>query len=154
VLPLGLTVATESIFQAFLDDATTKALLHGHSYTGNALACAAACASLDIFDQPATHDAIERISTRHQDFRKKMEHQFQDQLVLRQTGTILAIEFPSSEGYFSELKQRAMRYFIAHGMYLRPLGNVIFLNPPYCITDEQLEHCYRRLEAFIELEWA
>jgi adenosylmethionine---8-amino-7-oxononanoate aminotransferase len=152
VLPLGLTVASEKIFQAFLDDATTKALLHGHSFTGNALACAAACASLDIFEQPATSTHIERISMRHQNFRKKIEQNFKDKLHVRQTGTILAIEFPSSEGYFSDLKQRAMRHFIGHGMYLRPLGNVIFLNPPYCILDEQLEHCYKTLEQFIHTE--
>jgi adenosylmethionine---8-amino-7-oxononanoate aminotransferase len=149
VLPMGLTVATDAIYEAFLHEDTTKALLHGHSYTGNPLACAAACASLDIFDQQETIEKIGFITKNHTSFIEKnaQNPHLQD---IRQCGTILAIELAGEGGYFSNLKQKAMRYFLEHGMLLRPLGNVIFLNPPYCITPEELRYCYARIEEGIE----
>jgi adenosylmethionine---8-amino-7-oxononanoate aminotransferase len=151
VLPLGLTVATQEIYDAFLDEKKTKALLHGHSYTGNALACAAACASLDLFARPETFQNVKRIEEKHKDFMFKIGNHkaIHD---LRMLGTIIAFELKTDEGnsYFSTIRDRAYDYFLANGMLLRPLGNVLFLNPPYCITDHELSHCYQKLEAFFD----
>lgn len=149
VLPLGLTISTEAIYDAFLDDDTAKALLHGHSYTGNPLACAAACASLDIFEHDETIQNMARIEAKHRVFCSQILSRFSS-LTVRQTGTIVALEIGLEDGYFSALKQKAMRYFLKHGMLLRPLGNVIFLNPPYCITDDQLDYCYDIISKFME----
>lgn len=149
-LPLGLTVSTDAIYEAFLHPEKTKALLHGHSYTGNPLACAAANASLDIFEQAETWENIERISRSHKSFLEQLktlstvEH-------AEVCGTILRFEIKTGEGntYFSEIRDKAYRFFLENGCLIRPLGNVIFINPPYCITNEELEKVYAVLLAFL-----
>ncbi len=149
-LPLGLTVTKEHVFEAFLHDEKTKALLHGHSYTGNPLACAAACATLDIFETEESQNNIHRICEKHAAFRSRIsgKYRLSD---LRQSGTILAVEIEVGEGssYFSSIREEAVDFFYANGMLLRPLGNVLFLNPPYCTTNEQLDHCYDKIEEFL-----
>lgn len=140
VLPLGLTVATQEIYNAFLSQEMAKGFLHGHSFTGNPIACAAACASLDIFDKEYTWINIKRI---HQFYTEKsylFERHSQIES-LRVLGTIFAVELKTGEGntYFSGVRDHAYDFFIENGLLMRPLGNVIFLNPPYCITNAQLE---------------
>lgn len=152
VLPLGLTVAKQHIYDAFLDDDTLKALLHGHSFTGNPLACAAACASIELFEEPQTKENIEFICHAHGVFKAQLEAQDYPIKEIRQCGTILAIEVEtgSESSYFSSIRVEAIRHFLAHGMLLRPLGNVIFLNPPYCIHEEELNSCYSAIEGFLQ----
>lgn len=143
VLPLGLTVTTHNIFEAFLSDDTSKALLHGHSFTGNALSCAAACASLDLLEQTQTLESVKRISALHQEFVKANQHEkFVDQLSSQ--GTILSLKLKTDAGdtYFQSLRDRAYRYFVERGFLIRPLGPVIFINPPYCISSEDLKRGY------------
>lgn len=151
VLPMGLTVAGDDIFNAFLDEEKTKALLHGHSYTGNPLACAAACASMDLFAQAETTERINRLTERNAGFKELVQAKF-EHCSVRQTGTILAIEIHQEEAtsYFASIRDEAYAYFLSKGILLRPLGNVIFINPPYCITDEELQHLYDSIEAFLE----
>lgn len=151
ILPLGLTVATNTIFDAFLAPEKTKALLHGHSFTGNALACAAACASLDLMEDPGFFDDIDRISKQHTHFynRVRLHPKLAD---VRQCGTIIALEIGEDKesSYFSAIRDKAYAYFLEHGLLVRPLGNVIFLNPPYCTTNEELDYIYQTIEHFLE----
>lgn len=150
VLPLGLTVTTQKIYDAFLSPERVKAFLHGHSFTGNPLACAAACASLDIFEQESTWEKVELISSMNKAFGNKMkEHASIEEI--RIMGTILAIELKTGEGntYFSDKRDEAYRFFLSKGLLMRPLGNVIFINPPYSITTEELEYVYDVIEEFI-----
>jgi adenosylmethionine---8-amino-7-oxononanoate aminotransferase len=150
VMPLGLTVATNSIFEAFLSDDKSKALLHGHSFTGNPLACSLACGSLDLIEDPSFFDNIDRISRSHLVFNKKIKshNKLKD---VRQAGTIIAFEINDETGnYFSSIRDKSYHYFLENGILLRPLGNVIFINPPYCITNEELKHIYTTLEKFLD----
>ena len=143
VLPLGLTVATEGIYEAFLHPEKAKALLHGHSYTGNPLACAAANASLDLFEDHHTWENVERIERGHKQFAERLSR-IPGIEAISQCGTIIRFAVETGEGasYFSDIRDRAYRYFLRKGCLIRPLGNVFFINPPYCITDEQLERLY------------
>lgn len=150
-LPLGLTVATDEIYNAFLSDNKANALLHGHSFTGNALACACACASLDLFEQDSTWKNIDRIVMWNKNFSKELEsysgiHQ------VRYTGTILAIELKEKEGtsYYSKLRDEIVSHFLRNGIFIRPLGNIFFFNPPYCITDDELEKIKQVTIGFLE----
>lgn len=138
VIPLGLTVATDKIFNAFLSDETMKALLHGHSFTANPIACAVACASLDLFEQEQTWKNITSLCEWHASFVEELE-QVDSVINVRQLGTILAFEIKTGEGntYFSDVKAQAYNHFLNEGVLLRPLGNVIFMNPPYCINREE-----------------
>jgi adenosylmethionine-8-amino-7-oxononanoate aminotransferase len=149
VLPMGLTVATNEIFEAFLDENKTKALLHGHSYTGNPLACAAACASMDIFEKEETWTNIQRICSSHEMVSDKLA-ELDHVSAVRQRGTILAIELKDTaeSSYFSSLRDIAYNHFLDKGILLRPLGNIVFINPPYCISNDELGKIYA---AIVEL---
>ena len=148
VLPLGLTVATEKIYNAFLDDSKLKALLHGHSFTGNALSCAAACASIEIFAKEETFEKIRAIEKSHRNFLKQLATKENIENP-RLCGTILAFEITSEkEGYFSSVSSDAHVFFLKRGMFVRTLGNTVFLNPPYSFTEKQLKKCYSALMDF------
>lgn len=151
VLPLGLTVATDEIYEAFLSEEKVKALLHGHSFTGNPLCCAAAVANLDLFEQQATFDNMARIAEQHSLFVERISAH-PGVLEARQQGTILAIELkdPSGQAYFSNIRDLAYAYFLERGLLIRPCGNVVFLNPPYCISNAQLALAYQAIQDFIE----
>jgi adenosylmethionine---8-amino-7-oxononanoate aminotransferase len=147
VLPLGLTIATQQIFDAFDVPDKAKALLHGHSYTGNPLSCAAALASLDIFAQQETQDNIQRVAAKMSDFvvRLKASGKFFNP---RSCGTILAVELFEENSYFAENRNKIYQHFIDKGILCRPLGTTVFFNPPYVISDEELEYCFERLVTF------
>jgi adenosylmethionine-8-amino-7-oxononanoate aminotransferase len=136
VLPLGLTVASQEMFDAFLSDETARGFLHGHSFTGNPIACAAACASLDIFEREETTLYIERICNWNTKFLKELA-KVKHVKNVRQQGTILAFEVESDQGdsYFSDIRNKAYRHFLANGILIRPLGNTIFINPPFCMKE-------------------
>ncbi|MES2800701.1 MAG: adenosylmethionine--8-amino-7-oxononanoate transaminase [Bacteroidota bacterium] len=152
VLPLGLTVATEEIFEAFLYDEKAKALLHGHSFTGNALSCAAALASIELFKETATWENIGRIIKQHQTFAEQLAT-ISSVKNIRQLGTIIAFEVEiqgQTEGYFASIKEEIVKHMLEHGVLLRPLGNTVFLNPPYCVSDEELGQVYTAILGFFE----
>ena len=151
VMSLGLTVTTQAIFDAFLAPETVKALLHGHSYTGNPLACAVACANLDLVAAPLFFENIHRIAAQHTQFALRLSGHPKLQEV-RQLGTIIALEIKQETGtsYFSPLRDRAYDYFLENGLLIRPLGNVVFINPPYCMTNTELEKVYSTIIAFLE----
>jgi adenosylmethionine-8-amino-7-oxononanoate aminotransferase len=153
VLPLGLTVATNAIFDAFLSDERAKAFLHGHSFTGNPLACAAACASLDLFEQAVTWENIKAIETRNLNFLEKLEkHPIIDNA--RVFGTILAFDLKTDgpAGYFSKIRDTAYTFFIENGLLMRPLGNILFINPPYCLTEKEQNYIFNIIEDFIKVK--
>lgn len=150
VVPMGLTVSTDQIYNGFLSQDKSKALLHGHSFTGNALACAAACASLDIFEKDSTWKNIDRIQNSHIKFKSTIENNkvLKD---VRLMGTILALEIDTGEGntYFSSIRDEAYDFFLKKGLLIRPLGNIIFINPPYCITERQMNSVYAAIQDFL-----
>lgn len=141
-MPLSVTLCTDHIYHTFYDSDKTKAFWHGHSYTGNPLACAVANASLELLLQEESLDNIKRIVQRHADFLdvlsgiKEVENP-------RQTGTIIAwdISVPD-KGYFSSVRDVLYDKALREGVLLRPLGNSLYILPPYCITDAQLEKVY------------
>jgi adenosylmethionine-8-amino-7-oxononanoate aminotransferase len=150
-MALGLTTCTQQIFDAFLSDDRLKTLFHGHSYTANPIACSAGLASLDLFLEPATQENIERIERRHREFALKIKDHPRVRST-RQTGTILAMEWEtgSDTSYFNSLRDKLYQYFLDAGIILRPLGNIIYILPPYCITDEQLAYIYNKIESALQ----
>ncbi len=150
-MPLGITTCTNQIYEAFLSDDKLKTLFHGHSFTANPVACAAALASLELFLQPETMKNIERICKRHQFFADK--NSIHPKLKsIRQTGTILAMEFNADSGtsYFSNLRDQLYQFFLGKNIILRPLGNIIYFLTPYCITDLQLDQLYAAVQDALE----
>lgn len=144
-MPMGLTVCTEKIFQAFYSDDKTKTLYHGHSYTANPVACAAAIASLELFLQPQTMENINRITAEHQIFAAHIASH-PNVKTIRQCGTILALEWNTETHYLSDIRNVLYNYFLEQGILLRPLGNIVYILPPYIIQNEELHYIYQTIE--------
>lgn len=143
-LPMSLTITTEEVHQAFLDPSTDKAFLHGHSFTANPLGCAAALASLDLLLDPACARARAEIEKRHRTRLAAVVAASPAAARLRVQGTIAAFDVVSSD---ADLNARMKRFFLGRGLLLRPLGNTLYLLPPYCVTGAQLELAYGAIEA-------
>lgn len=151
-MALGVTSCTQSIYDAFLSENKLKTFFHGHSFTANPIACAAAVASLELTLHPENLANIRRISDCHSRFAEKISSHAKLKDV-RQTGTILAFEWETegNSSYFSSLRDSLYSYFLKEGIILRPLGNIIYILPPYCITNEQLDFIYSKIEEALEL---
>lgn len=149
-LPLGATICTEKIHSAFLTSDKTKTFFHGHSYTANPIACTAALASLDLLEKKECKSQIEEISLAMKNACEKFSRN--DSVKdARCCGTILAIEIKTAEAteYLNPLADRVNEYFLKHGIILRPLGNILYVMPPYCITMEQLNKIFVTIEDFL-----
>ncbi|MGZ3872226.1 MAG: aminotransferase class III-fold pyridoxal phosphate-dependent enzyme [Mucilaginibacter sp.] len=145
-MALGITTCTQHLFDAFLSDDRLKTLFHGHSFTANPVACAAALASMDLFMQPETMENIKRIEEAHGGFLQQIKAHPRVKTV-RQTGTILALEWETGNdtSYFSSLRDVLYQYFLDAGIILRPLGNIVYILPPYCITRDELNYIYAKI---------
>jgi adenosylmethionine---8-amino-7-oxononanoate aminotransferase len=152
-LPLGVTSCTIEIFNAFLSDDKSKTFFHGHSYTANPLACSAAIANLEVFETENTLEKIKWIEAQHKAFIPKIIGcgRVLDVNVL---GSILVIEIRVADAsYFSELRNNIYNYFIENGILLRPLGNILYILPPYCISQAELDYIYTHITTLlIQLE--
>lgn len=142
-LPLGATLCRENIFDAFLSKEASKAFLHGHSYCGNPLACTAAAASIDLLLGEQCADQRRVIEAKHREFAAQLEG---NPLLKRceVLGTILILEYAESKepSYFSSLGPILKSHFIKRNIIVRPLGNVLYLILPYCISEDDLEEIY------------
>ena len=149
-LPISLTTCTQDIYNAFLGNDLSTAFLHGHSYTGNPIGCASAIASLDLLESHECQENISRVQQMHASFAEKLQkHELIEDI--RQEGTILAIELKADQsGYNSSIKEDLYKHFISQGVLLRPLGNVIYILPPYCISDEELKQVYKSILSTLE----
>ena len=143
-LPLAATLATERIYEAFLGEHTQhRTFFHGHTYTGNALACAAGIASLDVFKNERVLERIGELSARLASLLAPLA-ELAHVGEVRQRGLMVGIElvadratrraYPPEERRGRQVCQAARK----HGVWLRPLGDVVVLMPPYCISDESL----------------
>lgn len=151
-LPLGATVCTKKIFDAFLSDHLSKAFLHGHSYTANPLACSSALASLDLLLEARCFLQRKVISDSH----KKFCAQWHTHPKLKRcefSGTLLVLEYQSeSHSYFQSIRDTLYYFFLNKGILLRPLGNVLYLLPPYCIQEHELQFIYEQIILTLEGE--
>lgn len=141
-LPMSVTVATDDVYDVFLNDDPDRAFLHSHSFTANPLACAVALRSLELFEENKILDKIKHIENRHKDFISNLKNQFSI-FMPRVMGSIMAFNLADSDGAYKNDQGEFLReYFFKVGLNIRPIGNAIYLMPPFCITDEQLDRAY------------
>ena len=135
-LPLSIVLTTDAVYEAFYDDATARGFLHSHSYTGNALACRAALATLDIFD---SDQVLEGNKNRATKLAAGLGPLNEDPNVrhLRQRGMILAFDVDTDDPHFS---RRFYRAALKREALVRPIGNTVYLMPPYIVSDEEINH--------------
>lgn len=150
-MPLGVTSCAQFIYDACVSDDKTKTFFHGHSYTANPTSCSAALASLDLMEQEYTWQQIEMITTHHAQF--VQSHSGHQKLSdIRSLGTILALEIKTEEHthYLNKASETIASFFLKHSIIIRPLGNVLYLIPPYCISKQELEKVYLVMESFLD----
>ncbi|WP_370931670.1 adenosylmethionine--8-amino-7-oxononanoate transaminase [Bartonella sp. DGB1] len=145
-LPLALTITNKKIYNAFLSDNINKAFLHGHSYTANPLACAAANCSLELLQQDSCQKKLLTLPELH---KKGLDILCKNPKIsqLRYKGTISAFNVEISVDKINQLKQQ----FIQASLLIRPLGKTIYLLPPYCITEKELINAYERIDEILSL---
>jgi adenosylmethionine-8-amino-7-oxononanoate aminotransferase len=141
-LPLGATLATGAIYQSFYSTDRRKTFFHSSSFTGNALACAAANAAIAIWEDEGVEKKISRLSAFHKKALARLGGRA-DIANLRQIGTIAAFDIVGDEsGYLANIGPELYRFFLENNVLLRPLGNTIYIMPPYCFSDGELETVY------------
>jgi adenosylmethionine-8-amino-7-oxononanoate aminotransferase len=149
-LPLAITLCREEIYNAFYSEDRSRTFFHGHSYSGNPLGCAAAVASVKIFQ---TEPVFERIAAIERIHRERLAMLATRPAVkeVRSLGAIGAIELQANDpGYLSTMRDRLYRFFIENGVLLRPLGNVVYVLPPYVVNQDDLHFVYDVIEKGIE----
>jgi len=145
-LPLSVVLCRDTIYAAFLDDSVTRAFLHSHSYTGNPLACRAALATLDIFEQDdvlaVNRQKAAKISAALAPLadHPQVRH-------LRQRGMIAAFDVSTDDPYFS---RRFYRAALDREVLIRPIGNTVYLMPPYIVNDEEIEQLGQAINAALD----
>jgi len=141
-MALGVTACSEDIYRAYGSDDVQKTFFHGHSFTANPLACSAALANLELFKSENTLAKVDRISEQNIAFAKQLR-QLNGIKNVRTTGTILAFELMNGKDeYVNNISQVVTKKCLEKGVYLRPLGNTVYIMPPYCITREELQTIY------------
>jgi len=150
-LPMGATLASAEIYDAFYSSDRAKTFFHSTSYTANAIACAAAVASLEIWEREPVAARVEAIGKHHAEAaaRFRARGQVKD---ARTCGTIAALELDVPDGgYFAELGPALNRFYLERGVLLRTLGNVVYVLPPYCTTLAELDRIYDAIDDSLAL---
>lgn len=145
VAPMSLTTCTQAVFNAFLDDQIGKGFFHAHTYSANPLACAAAIAGIELLTSAEMQANIRRIEASHHAFAKALKAHPKAKNV-RITGVILAFELDTTMERYGKTRNALFNFFMDRGVCLRPLGNTIYVQPPYIITEQQLNAMYASIE--------
>jgi adenosylmethionine-8-amino-7-oxononanoate aminotransferase len=151
-IPMAITTFTQDIFDAFYDEDINKALFHGHTFTANPTGCAAALASLELLQTEEMQNNLIRINYSHLAFKKRIENH-PKVTTTRVLGVIFALEIKTktSASYYGTLRNKLYDYFIESGVILRPVGNIVYILPPYVMTDAQLQKVYDVVESALEI---
>jgi adenosylmethionine-8-amino-7-oxononanoate aminotransferase len=150
-MAMGATVATDRIHEAFVSTDRSRTFYHGHSYTGNPLAAAAAVASLKVFE---TEPVFERIGAIEKIHRERLAAIAKHPAVgeRRYIGSVAAIELRADDaGYASNLRPMLYGFFLRAGVLLRPLGHIVYVLPPFCISADDLHFVYDRIGEALDL---
>jgi adenosylmethionine-8-amino-7-oxononanoate aminotransferase len=144
-IPLAVTLCTHDVYAAHLSTDRRKTFFHSSSYTANPIACAAAVANIEIWEREPVAEGIAALCT----MQARHLEPFQGDrrfMNVRQTGTITALDIVTADsGYFAEIGPRLHTLFRTTNVLLRPLGNTIYVLPPYCVTNEDLALVYEAI---------
>lgn len=150
-IPMAITTFTQEIFDGFYNDDINKALFHGHTFTANPTGCAAALAAISLWQQPNMPSNVSRINGQHRAFLDEIKNHPRV-AATRVLGVICALEIKTDthESYYGNLRNKLYDFFIENGVILRPVGNIVYILPPYVITNEQLATVYATVVAALE----
>lgn len=151
-IPMAITTFTQELFDGFYSDDINKALFHGHTFTANPTGCAAALASLELLQTEEMQQNLIRINKSHLEFEQHIKNHPRVKTT-RVLGVIFAVEIQSdsNEEYYGTMRTKLYNFFIENGIILRPVGNIVYILPPYIIGTEQLEKVHQTIERALEI---
>jgi adenosylmethionine-8-amino-7-oxononanoate aminotransferase len=151
-IPMAITTFTQELFNGFYSDDINKALFHGHTFTANPTGCAAALASIELLQTDVMQNNIIRVNESHLAFQKRIETH-PKVATTRVLGIIFALEIKTDgeTEHYGSFRNKLYNFFISNGVILRPVGNIVYILPPYIITAEQLEKVYGVVEKALEI---
>lgn len=150
LVPMAVTSCTQKVYDAFYDDDISKGLFHGHTYTANPLACAAALAGLELLQSTEMQSNISRIIASHKQFNEEVKNHPKVNNT-RQLGVIYALDLNIKMERYGNLRDKLFKHFMNSGVFLRPLGNTIYILAPFITTDEQLQKIYNSIKEALEI---
>ena len=145
LLPMAITSCTQDVYDAFYSDDISKGLFHGHTYSANPLACTVAIAGIELLKSKEIQDNIQRVINSHKDFNNRIKNHPKVKST-RQTGIIFALDLNIEMERYGNLRDKLFSFFMSNGVFLRPLGNTIYILAPYVISEKQLEKVYKTIE--------
>ncbi len=149
-MAFGATLANKRIEGAFNVPDLHKVLYHGHSFTANPLACSVSLASLDLLQSDERVMQLEQLSAWQKTFAEQLRRDYPSLKRVDQLGTMVALELDVEPGYLSSIRDELYRFFIQHGILLRPLGNVIYFLPPYVIEKKDVQRVHQLILTMLE----
>ncbi|TCI93125.1 adenosylmethionine--8-amino-7-oxononanoate transaminase [Tenacibaculum sp. M341] len=149
MVPMAITSCTQEIYDAFLSNDIAKGYFHCHTYSANPMGCAAAIASIDLLTSDEIQENIQRISGKHQKFSEHIKNHSKVKST-RNLGVIFALDLDTNMERYGTLRDLLLSSFMKEGVFLRPLGNTIYIQVPYVITDTQLEKVYTTIEKVLD----
>lgn len=150
LMPMALTSCTQKVYDAFLSEELIKGFFHGHTYSANPLACTAALAGIELLQSAEIQQNINRIHAKHKTFATKisLHPKVAETRVL---GIIFAMDLQLEMSRYGNLRDRLFDHFMLQGVFLRPLGNTIYILAPFTITSQEMQQIYDSIEAALEL---
>jgi len=151
-IPMAITTFTQELFDGFYSDDINKALFHGHTFTANPTGCAAALASIELLQTDDMQQNIQRINQSHLQFESEIKNHPRVKTT-RVLGVIFALEIQSEneETYYGTMRNKLYNFFIENGVIMRPVGNIVYILPPYIMTNKQLGKVYEVIIKALEI---
>ncbi len=149
MFPLSITSCSQAVFNQFLSEEVEKGFFHAHTYSAHPIGCAAALAGLELLTSPEILERRTYIEHAHRSFKALIENHIKVDKV-RTLGVILALDLNVEMERYGNLRDILYQFFLDRGVLLRPLGNTIYVLPPYVITNGQLEKIYDTITAVLE----
>ncbi|TYA52138.1 adenosylmethionine--8-amino-7-oxononanoate transaminase [Formosa maritima] len=150
LMPMAITTCSQEIYDAFYSDDMGKGLFHGHTYSANPLACTAALAGIELLQSEEIQKNIQRIKASHEVFNLRIKNHPKVKST-RQIGIIFALDLNTEMSRYGNLRDKLFQFFMDQGVFLRPLGNTIYIQAPYVITEKQLEKVYQTIEEALSI---
>ncbi|WP_109680762.1 adenosylmethionine--8-amino-7-oxononanoate transaminase [Xanthomarina spongicola] len=150
LMPMAITSCSQEIYDAFYSDEIGKGLFHGHTYSANPLACTAALAGIELLQSEEIQNNIIRIKASHEAFNLRIKNHPKVKST-RQLGVIFALDLNTEMARYGNLRDKLFSFFLDKGVFLRPLGNTIYIQAPYVVSDSQLEKVYQTIEEALSI---
>ena len=150
LVPMSITSCTQEIYDGFLSNDISKGFFHCHTYSANPIACTAAIAGIELLQSEEIQQNIQQISNAHSAFNERIKTHPKVKST-RQIGVIFALDLNTTMARYGDLRDKILKFFMDRGVFLRPLGNTIYIQVPYVISANQLEKVYQTIEDCLEI---